>query len=294
MYRHSTELNQWRYLLVNFIESLFLLSAMASILAFCAYLIWGETLMWIVLLNTVFILLLVPKVPASWIMQLHKAQQLDKYNFPDATFLISQLTQRAKLSRQPKLFYIRDPSPNAFSVGSQKDSAIAITDGLLKMLDREELVGVLAHEIAHISHNDLWIMTLAHSISRLTSIMVHTGIILLFLNLPFVLSGKISWVLILVLILSPSMSLLLQLTLSRSREYYADFLAAKITGYPLGLASALNKIHAYQCGFWHLIFFPGKRHSSPSLLRTHPATLSRIRRLQSLAQLPSEKGFHQS
>jgi heat shock protein HtpX len=162
--------------------------------------------------------------------------------------------------------------------------SIAITDGMLRTLTLRELTGVLAHELSHIRNNDLWIMNLADSISRLTSAMAFMGTLLVFVSLPLMLFGAVSFPLILVILLvfAPTIGSLLQLALSRAREYDADLDAAGLTGDPVGLASALEKLERLQVGGWERIMFPGRRMPDPSLLRTHPPTEERIRRLLSL------------
>ncbi|MDX1711726.1 MAG: zinc metalloprotease HtpX, partial [Rhodovibrionaceae bacterium] len=179
---------------------------------------------------------------------------------------------------------------NAFSLGSPKDSAIAVTDGMLRNLNLREFAGVMAHEVSHIRHNDLWVMGLADTITRLTRIMSLMGIVLFFINVPLLLVGQavIPWLGVLVLIFAPTLGSLLQLALSRAREYDADMDAAGLTGDPEGLASALEKLERHQGRFWEEIFAPGRRIPDPSLLRTHPATEDRVTRLRSLE--PSARG----
>jgi heat shock protein HtpX len=123
-------------------------------------------------------------------------------------------------------------------------AAIALTDGLLRSLTPRELTGVLGHEIAHIANDDLRVMGLADSISRLTHLMALLGQITILFSVPALLLGivQVSWPALLLLAAAPQLALLAQLGLSRVREFDADRLAAELTGDPHGLASALAKI----------------------------------------------------
>ncbi len=169
-------------------------------------------------------------------------------------------------------------------MGSPEDSTICVTDGLLEILDGRELAGVLAHEIGHIAHRDLWIMGLADVMSRLVSLASWVGQFLLFLNLPLVMAGMVHvpWSVVVLLIFAPTLMALVQLGLSRTREYDADRAAAELTGDPDGLVRALVKLDRLTGRFWEEIFLPGRRIPDPSLLRTHPPTESRVRRLREL------------
>jgi heat shock protein HtpX len=160
-----------------------------------------------------------------------------------------------------------------------------VTDGLLRGLTGRQLVGVLAHEVSHIRHNDMWIMSVADSVSRLVRMMSVFGQVLLLINLPMLLMDqvRISWLLIAVLILAPTASALLQLALSRNREFDADLEAAALTGDPQGLAAALERLERAQGSMWERIVFSGPRIPEPSLLRTHPSTEERVRRLLALS-----------
>jgi heat shock protein HtpX len=172
---------------------------------------------------------------------------------------------------------------NAFAVGRRNESAIAVTDGLLRTLSPRELVSVLAHETAHIAHGDLFVMGLADVISRITSAMSFVGLFLIFMSLPQALAGgDVQWLPLILLAAAPQVSLLAQLGLSRTREFDADLTAARLTDDPEGLSSALVKLERVQNGFLRRIFFPGSGVPEPSWLRTHPTTEERVQRLMDL------------
>jgi heat shock protein HtpX len=278
--------NRWKHRLINILESLFLILAMLTLLALCAYLIWGKDGIWLVLVSFTTFLIVTPWISPIWLMRLYRAQPLNDYDFPFGAVLVRQLSKSAGLPVAPQLYYIPSAGLNAISTGHTHNSAIAVTDGLLKFLNKRELAGVLAHEISHIHNNDIWIMGLANLIGRLTSVMSQIGILLLILNLPFLLAGEIPWLLVALLIFSPLVSTILQLGLSRIREYDADLYAVSLTDDPQGLAQALQKLDYIETGLWRRVFSPGGYSSLPSILRSHPPTKRRIERLLSLQHPP--------
>ncbi|WP_151831067.1 M48 family metalloprotease [Acinetobacter ursingii] len=152
-----------------------------------------------------------------------------------------------------------------------------------------ELTGVLGHEIAHIANEDLRVMGLADSISRLTHLLALLGQIMLLFSLPALLWGTVAiqWPALLLLAVSPQLALL---GLSRVHEFDADRLTAELTGDPQGLALALAKIER-ESRAWLL---PGWGNPEPSWLRTHPATTERIQRLRELADSMAPQPLHSS
>ncbi|MCP4186663.1 MAG: M48 family metalloprotease [Gammaproteobacteria bacterium] len=275
---------RWKHRLINILESLLLMLSMLALLAFCAYLVWDKNGIWLVLISFSSFFIMMPVVSPSWLMRIYQAQPLDNRNFPEGIRLVKQLAKSANLPVAPRLFYLPSASPNAFSAGQRGNSTIAITQGILRIMNKRELAGVLAHEISHIHNNDLWIMGLADLISRLTLLMARVGMILLFLNLPFLFSGEISWLLVTLLIFSPYISIIMQLSLSRLREYEADLFAVGLTDDPQGLAQALEKLEYFEAKLWQRIFMPGRPKLEPSILRSHPPTSQRVERLLSMAQ----------
>ncbi|MFQ5507539.1 MAG: M48 family metalloprotease, partial [Planctomycetota bacterium] len=179
-------------------------------------------------------------------------------------------------------------SPNAYAMGRPDSATITVTDGLLACLGRRQLAGVLAHEISHLAAGDLRIMGIASAVARLTASMASVGLFLLLVNLPLLaLQGTgIPWLAILLLLLAPGASLLLQLALARRREFDADRGAAELTGDPLGLAAALQELElaARRSRIWERFFRLGGARSReiPGMLRSHPATMERRKRLLEL------------
>jgi heat shock protein HtpX len=280
----------WR----NRMQSLLLLAVMAGFLALLGWLLWGRDGLLVLVSVGVVAVLANPAFSPWLVMRMYGARPLSHHEAPLLWQVMLALTARADLTSSPQIFYIPSRMLNAFAVGTREQSAIAVTDGLLRRLDRDELIGVLAHEVSHIRSNDLWVMGLADLFSRATNLLSLLGQFLLLLNLPLILFSQvtISWWAILLLIFAPNLSALAQLALSRTREYDADLNAARLTGNPEGLARALAKIERVQGGWLERIFLPGRRVPEPSLLRTHPETEERIARLMALK--PEFKGADHS
>lgn len=272
----------------NWLQSLLLLTGMVILLTMLGWFLGGmEFMIWTVA-SGMILLMIGPRVPPHLILGMYGAKRLTPYDAPQLYILIQELAKRASLLNVPILYYVPSRIMNSFTVGKRTDAVIAVTDGLLRQLTLRELAGVLAHEISHIRHNDIWVMTLADLVSRMTHILSLVGQLLIVINLPLFLltETSLSWLAILVLIFAPTISALLQLALSRTREFDADLSAVNLTGDPKGLASALVKLEQQHGGLLERILMPGRRNPEPSLLRTHPRTEERIKRLLSLSPKP--------
>jgi len=224
------------------------------------------------------------RVSPALVLRLYGARPLSPPEAPTLFRVVTALAARAELARVPALYYQPSRIINAFAVGRHDDSAICLSDGLLRALNQEELMGVLAHEISHIRNNDRWMMGLADAVSRLTRMFSWMGQLLLLLNLPMLILGgdTFPWPLVLLLTGAPILSFLLQLALSRTREYDADLDAATLTGNPRGLANALAKMEQLRGSWLERLLQSGRRLPEPSVFRTHPDSADRIRRLLEL------------
>lgn len=227
------------------------------------------------------------RMSSRMVLGLYRTRKLGLGDVPALSRLVREIAARADLPAVPSLYYVPSRVMNAFAVGKPHDSAIAVTDGILRGLTYRQLAGVLAHEISHIRNGDLAVMALADVVSRLTSIMSVVGLITLALYLPSIVEagGNVPWLAIGLLVFAPTIGGLLQLALSRAREYDADLDALSLTGDPEGLASALMTLERKQGGLWEGLLLPGARLPDPSILRTHPRTEDRVRRI--LAMAPS-------
>lgn len=229
--------------------------------------------------------LIMRRVSPRLVLSMYKAVPVTPGEFPAGHRIVEELARRAALPSVPKLYVIPSKMMNAFAVGRRDDSAIAITDALARNLTTRELAGVLAHEMSHITHEDVKVMAFADMVSRFTSLMSTIGLFSLFLNLVGFAGGheaQVPWLGVLVLLSAPTIGGLLQMALSRTREFDADLGAAMLTGDPDGLTSALRKLDKAQGKMWEGMLLPGSRIPDPSILRTHPRTEDRVARLAAL------------
>jgi heat shock protein HtpX len=264
----------------NTLHTWILIGGSALLMGAIAWTVFGFSgLVWAAVLGA-FGLWSASRVSPMMVLKLFKARPLGENEAPQLHRLMRELARRADLPAVPRLHYVPSKLLNAFAVGRRDDSAIAVTDGLLRMMDTRQIAGILAHEVSHIRSGDLRVMALADVLSRLTGTMSMFGLI----GIPILLGTRVEtpWIGVALLIAAPTLSGLLQLGLSRAREYDADLDGATLTGDPEGLASALAVLEKKQGRMWESIVLPGGRTPQPSLLRTHPATQDRIDRLLAL------------
>lgn len=268
----------------NLLHTVLLLGGMFLLLvALCNSLFGGNGLLMVVILIAM-LLLFTPRASAWLTLRLYRARQLSFAEAPGLYRIVESLSQRAGVDRHPVLFYLPTATPNAFAMMERDQPLIAVTDGLLRLLNRDELAAVLAHEVSHIRNGDLQVMMIAEMIVRLTASLASTGWLMLILLLPLwlVAGVTIPFTALLLLLSAPLLSMLLQRALSRTREFDADLDAVGITGRPAALASALVKLEQTSGRWWYrMLPWPG--HGGSGLLLTHPATEERVARLRDLA-----------
>ncbi len=279
-------MTEFNHKLKNRLHTLVLFIFMAAILSLVGFMLAGiEGTLWAAFLAVV-ILVISPNLSPSFIFSMYNAKLLSLEDAPGLHQISQELSARANLPAAPLLYYLPSQLMNAFSVGTSTNSAIGLSDKLLNSLTIRELVAVLAHEISHIQHNDVHVMTYADVLSRITNTLSLAGFLLVLLNLPLYFLGlvTISWPALAILIVAPTLMSFLQLSLSRIKEFDADHQAVLLTADPEGLALALNKLEAYEVSIIDMLL--GRRHSAaiPSILRTHPDTRERIKRLLTLNQ----------
>jgi heat shock protein HtpX len=276
----------------NDLHAAILLGGLGLLSAFCAWLLWSWPGVLAALVSVATIAAFAPRLPPGAIMRLYRAKPIDPAHGAQIIQIVDILRRRAGLAATPSLFVVPSITDNAFAVGTPQRAVIAVTEGLLRRLSLSELTGVLGHEVAHIANNDLFVMSLADLMTRFTQALSYLAIFLAIFNLPAFLLGDsdVSLLALLLLYLAPTIGSSLQLALARAREFDADLAGASLTGDPAGLAAALKKIERVQGTLWEdmMLPVPGRRIPAPSVLRTHPATGARIRRLRALerAQLP--------
>jgi heat shock protein HtpX len=268
----------------NWLHTVLLLGSMLALLVLLGWLVAGQTgIIWAVILGGILVLF-GQQVSPQLVLRMYRARPLTSAEAPQLYQIMEELAQRAQLPYVPALYYVPSRMLNAFAVGTRRNAAIGLTDGLLRGLNLRELTGVLAHEMSHIRNNDMRSMSVADVISRVTNLFSTFGKFLLLVNLPLIFMGSapISWWAILLLIVAPFISGLLQLALSRTREFDADLDAIQLTHDPVGLMNALQKLEYYATNIWQQVLFPGRGVPDPSIFRTHPHTKDRLARLQEL------------
>lgn len=249
--------------------------------------------------SAIYMLIVLPN-PANMVMSLNHAQEIHEQDNPVLWHVVQDMALVGKVP-MPRVFIINDPSPNAFATGRDPNhSAVAVTQGLLDMMNREELEGVLGHEISHIRNYDILVSTIAAVLVGVISYL--SGIASRYIwwidddrdsdndnGNAIVVIFKIVAI-IFVLILGPICASLAQMALSRNREYLADASSVELTRNPHGLISALTKIDgsdpmkvADPSSAGMYIEDPlRKRHGFSHLFDSHPATSDRIKRLEKM------------
>jgi heat shock protein HtpX len=279
---------------MNYLRTAILLAGLTALFMGVGYLIGGTTGALIALVVAAAMNLLSYWNADTLVLSMHGAQEVDARTAPDLVHLVSELASRAGLP-MPRVYLMDNPQPNAFATGRNPEhAAVAVTTGLLNTLNHEEVAGVLSHELAHIRNRDTLTMTITATIAGAISMLAQFG---LFFggghrnNNGVGLIGTIAMV-----ILAPLAAMLVQMAISRTREYAADNMGARIAGHTEGLSSALMKISnaAHQIendtaernpATAHLfIINPLSGHRMDNLFSTHPSTENRIAALNELAR----------
>ncbi len=226
------------------------------------------------------------------VLRMYNAQEVTETGAPELYGIVRQLAQRANIP-MPRVYIIPEDTPNAFATGrNPQHAAVAATAGLIRMLDRRELAGVIGHELSHVMNRDTLIMTVAASLA---------GALGYLAQFAFFFGGRSDdddspnpIVAIAGMLIAVIAAPLIQMAISRSREYMADEAGANLTDDPLALASALRKIegwskqipmHAGNPETAHLfIVNPFSGGGIASLFSTHPSTEDRVARLEAMAQ----------
>jgi len=224
-------------------------------------------------------------------LAMYRAQPVTREELPRAFAAVERLTQKIGIP-MPKMYVIPNDSPNAFATGrNPQHASVAVTQGILDLLNDEELEGVLAHELGHVNNRDILISSVVATVAGAITMLASMGrFAMIFGGMGGDRDENRGGGLgaLLMLILAPIAASLIQLAVSRSREYQADATGAHFTGNPYALANALAKIDAYARRLplqatpstAHLfIIQPFLGMSFGSLFSTHPATAKRIERL---------------
>jgi heat shock protein HtpX len=275
----------------NIVQELLLLTGMVVALGVVAWLAFGVVvLLWVLMVGLV-VGALRPRVPVGWVLWMYRARPLPPWAAPQLYRLLDVLATRARLHRSPALYYVASPVANAFVVGRRDAAALAVSDGLLRVLDSREVAGVLAHEISHLRNGDTSIMSLSDLGARLAQWMAWVGLWSVLVTLPMTIRGGNPEPMLLsaLLVVVPTFVTLLQLAHSRSREYDADLDAVSLTGDPEGLARALIVLESSEGRLWERIMVGRSGGPDRLLLQTHPSTEQRVRRLRALRPAPQRR-----
>ena len=282
---------------MNQMKAVMLLAALTALVLWIGQAIAGQTGLAMALL-----LACVMNLGAYWfsdriVLRMYGAQELSEPDAPELYSILREITARARLPI-PRIHLIPEDAPNAFATGrSPSHSSVAVTEGLVRILTREELKAVIAHELGHIRNRDTLIMSIAATFAGALSMLANMAMWGSFLGMSgssededrgsSPLSGLLG------LLIAPFVAMLIQMSISRSREYLADVTGANLSRNPLTLASALRKIAAYAQQSEQPLGTPATAHlfvinpftgsGLSSLFSTHPPTEARIARLEELA-----------
>ena len=281
---------------MNYLKTGMLLAALTAFFLAIGYALGGEGGMLMALLFAGGMNLFAYWNADKMVLSMYGAEQVDARTAPEFHAIVAELAGRAGLP-MPKVFLIDQEQPNAFATGRNPENAsVAATTGLLRLLTRDEIAGVMAHELAHVRNRDTLIMTVTATIA---------GAVGMLANFAFFFGGArderggnpLGFVgVILAMIVAPLAASLVQMAISRTREYSADRIGGQIAGNPMALASALKKIEHYvhqapseaaerNPATAHLfIINPLSGERMDSLFSTHPATDNRVAALSDLAR----------
>ncbi|HEX8640741.1 MAG TPA: M48 family metalloprotease [Allosphingosinicella sp.] len=225
------------------------------------------------------------------VLRMHDAKEVDATTAPLIYGIVQGLARRANLP-MPRVYLVDSPHPNAFATGrNPENAAVAATVGLLRVLDRDEVEAVMAHELAHVKNRDTLVMTMTATIAGAVSMLANFGMF-------FRGDGRGNMLaMLMAVIVAPFAAMIVQLAISRTREYGADRGGAEICRNPRALASALGKLHRAAARIPNAVAERNPAAASlyivPGLTRgffsTHPPTEDRIAALEALA---GELGLH--
>ena len=282
---------------MNYFRTAMLLAGLTALFMGVGYLIGGQTGAMIALVIAAGMNLFSYWNSDRMVLSMHGAQEVDARTAPDLYRLVQDLAGRAQLP-MPRVYLMDNPQPNAFATGRDPDhAAVAVTTGLMNALTREEVAGVVAHELAHIKNRDTLIMTITATIAGAISMLAQFGMFFTGNrdnNNGMGIIGTLAMV-----ILAPIAAMIVQMAISRTREYAADRMGAQIAGEPMWLVSGLQRIEnaarqipnetaEHNPATAHMfIINPLSGQRMDNLFSTHPATENRV---AALIQLAAEMG----
>jgi heat shock protein HtpX len=285
---------------MNMVRTGLLMAALTALFLLVGFLIGGQAGMMIALLFATGTNLFAYWNSDKALLHMYGARQVDEATSPDLVHTVQELAVQAGLP-MPKVYIVDNDQPNAFATGRNPEhAAVCVTTGLLRRVTGEELAGVLSHELSHVRNRDTLTMTIVATIAGAVSMLA---------NFAFFFGGNdrrnpLGFVgVILIAILAPIAAMVVQMAVSRTREFEADRMGAEISGRPLWLASALQKIDrvaavtdnpqadAHPATAHMFIINPLHGGGLSGLFSSHPSTEERIARLRAMAaQAPVQAG----
>jgi heat shock protein HtpX len=279
---------------MNTIKTLFLLVTLTLILVWAGAAMGGKQGMTIALIFALGMNFFAYWFSDKIVLKMYGAKQITESEAPDLYSIVRMLSQKAELP-MPKVYIIDQEQPNAFATGrNPKHAAVAVTKGIIRILSREELQGVIGHELAHVKHRDILVSTIAATIAGAISYLAQMA------QWAMIFGGhrgdddegRSPMAAIVMMIVGPIAAMIIQMAISRSREYAADQGGAKIAGNPRYLAGALKKLHmasqkipmdANPSTSHMFIVNPLSGGGILKLFSTHPPIEERISRLESMS-----------
>jgi heat shock protein HtpX len=283
---------------MNGLKTALLLGTLTGLLLVAGQALGGQTGLVIAL-----VLAVVMNFGSYWfsdklVLKIYKAKPVTAIEAPKLYRTVQELAQRAGLP-MPKVYIVENDAPNAFATGRNPEhAAVAATTGLLRIMSRDELAGVMAHELSHVEHRDTLISAVAATIAGAIAMLANFAQFAMLFGMGRDREGGGSnpFVMLLMMILAPIAASLIQMAVSRSREYAADARGAAISGNPMGLANALRKLESanrripmpeaesHPATAQMFIINPLKGKKLAQLFSTHPPVEERIRRLEAAAR----------
>ncbi len=225
-------------------------------------------------------------------LAMHRARPADEQEYRNLHRMVQEVSTNAGIPK-PKVYIVPTQVPNAFATGRGPSSAsVAVTEGILQTLNERELRGVIGHEVAHILHRDILVVTLAAMLASAIYMLARWAYWMGFWGFggDRRRSGMNMILLLVIAVVAPLAAMILQLWISRTREYMADAQGARLARDPLSLASALKKLHSYNfrqpmatSPAFHSLYIVSSFRGMESVFSTHPPVEERVRRLEELA-----------
>jgi heat shock protein HtpX len=280
---------------MNYAKTALLLAGLTGLFMAVGFLLGGQSGMLLALVIAAATNLFAYWNSDRMLLGMYGAQEVDRTTAPDLYTMTEQLAARAGLP-MPRLYIIHEDQPNAFATGrNPENAAVAVNTGLLNLMSREEVAGVIAHELAHIKNRDTLIMTITATVAGAISMIANFG---LFFSGSRENNNQGPGIIasLALMILAPLAAMVVQMMISRTREYAADRLAGEIVGNPLWLASGLQRleqgVHAIQNARAEynpataplFIINPLSGARMDNLFSTHPNTQNRVAALVEQAQ----------